>query len=239
MNNTTDGEFARYPAKRLRDCVRLARRVCRDDSSMSRKTLEQITAEHEIELGVLIAEGLFEPVSDNVVRITKAGIKVGVSVLQNRMSRAKIDALLTDVLAKIEEVKTDDRFVMAFEMLAVFGSYLRDEPDYGDLDLTYRLNYKQRWLDGWHDEGQDDKINKFHLSHFPADEHVWFMVEHPGIHNRPIQHIKARRSRVHLTRESDFTSLERKNGAIPHRILIGSRGLRVQDGHVRPIAAAS
>jgi hypothetical protein len=146
------------------------------------------------------------------------------------MNRTAIDRLVADVESRASEVNTDDRFVIGFAMLGIFGSVFNQEAkDFGDLDLFFRTEFKPYWdarrksLDGrW----QSD-MNEHDLRHFPVDANTRYLGSiAPGVFTRPLQHIKARRGRISLHNEDDIEALER-TASIPQRLLFGSRTAHV------------
>lgn len=97
---------------------------------------------------------------------TDLGVRLVKAQILPRISRAKLEVLLTNFVARTVEADQDARFLYRFETIAVFGSYLRrDEHDFGDLDLAVSTGLKPEFgsLD-------DDLLKRRHLSHFPADE---------------------------------------------------------------------
>lgn len=67
-----------------------------------------------------------------------------------RMTRAQIDALLQDVIAKAKEANADKSLISSVSAIRVFGSYLvKDAESFGDLDLAVRFDRKlpsDRWV---------------------------------------------------------------------------------------------
>jgi hypothetical protein len=65
-----------------------------------------------------------------------------------RIDRSKAKMLLKDVLGRVDAINADPEMLHWVTEVRVFGSYLTDTNDLGDLDLA--LNYKGRWLgEGW------------------------------------------------------------------------------------------
>lgn len=59
------------------------------------------------------------------------------------ITRAEADALLAESLARARAVRDDDRFLWSVRQLIVFGSYLSDADQLGDLDLVLKTRPKR------------------------------------------------------------------------------------------------
>lgn len=177
----------------------------------------------------LIEHGLAEKNREGDIDITAQGRSIRGIKLVPRMNRATINKLVTDVEKRVREVNADDRFVKRFEMLGLFGSVLNEDAiDFGDLDVVFRLGYKERWESlcqaniAAKRSGFADQVSEFHLTHFPADGRRSMIGAFEGMDNRPLQYVKSRRTRIAFHDESDLASLE-MDGPVPYRLLFGER----------------
>jgi predicted nucleotidyltransferase len=120
-----------------------------------------------------VSEGFSKSESEEAV--TDLGVRLVKAQILPRISRAKLEVLLTNFVARAVEADQDARFLYRFETIAVFGSYLRrDEHDFGDLDLAVSTGLKPEF-----DSLDDDLLTRRHLSHFPADERChWRWAAH-------------------------------------------------------------
>lgn len=73
-----------------------------------------------------------------VYRVTDEGHATGMKSLGPRMNRDAAEALLEEVLARVEEINRDGEFLPYVTEVRVFGSYLTDSNDLGDLDVASR-----------------------------------------------------------------------------------------------------
>jgi predicted nucleotidyltransferase len=91
----------------------------------------------------LICEDGCESDGRVVYRVTDEGHATGMKSLVPRMNRAAADALLQEVLERVAKINTDGSLLHHVTEVRVFGSYLTDSDDLGDLDLAIKLERKQ------------------------------------------------------------------------------------------------
>jgi len=108
-------------------------------------------------------------------RITDKGHAVGMKTLVPRMSRAKAEALLKGALERIGNVNADPELLYWVTEARVFGSYLTDADDLGDLDLAIKLERKQiegDWVKACHDvaDKSGKALNFFQRLTYPETE---------------------------------------------------------------------
>ena len=196
--------------------------------SVSARTLEHClcvpTKRAQAIFEALLAEQFIEPnpeygPEDLRFQLATKGISLTQARTMRRMNRATIDKLVANVWKRALEVNADDRFVMRFAMLGIFGSVMDEQAqDFGDLDVVFRLDYKPSWEER---RGSRD-IEQFHVQHFPQDD-TWDRFR--GIHNRPLQHLRGRQGRISVHDEDDLRRLEEKH-SVPYRLLFGKRMAR-------------
>ena len=197
-------------------------------------------------MDTLVAEGFIKiqkslrhdgtPAQDTFYLAVK-GQSLAAATTMRRMDRATIDKLLAAVHQRTLEVNADERFVMQFEMLGVFGSVLDEGAmDFGDLDVVFRLGYKPHWKKRQNELEKlrwTDEIMTFHVRHFPEDESVYrenrrVFAWRPDLRGaamnrlarRPLLHVRARQSRISLNSE-DYVSHLLEDGR--YRLLYGER----------------
>lgn len=93
----------------------------------------------------LVAEGFVEPdprPGRECYRVTiKGGALAGASALRP-IQRQKATQLLEEVVARAKEINADDRELYRVSKLWVFGSYLTEVEELGDLDIAVELTRK-------------------------------------------------------------------------------------------------
>lgn len=77
-----------------------------------------------------------------VYRVTDEGHATGMKSLVPRMNRAAAEALLEEVLARVEGINRDGELLHYVTEVRVFGSYLTDSDDLGDLDVAIKMERK-------------------------------------------------------------------------------------------------
>ena len=90
----------------------------------------------------LLAEGYIEFKGNEGHRTTIKGQALKMTKLVSRMNRAKADALLKGVLERVAAINADPDMQHWVTEVRVFGSYLTDTDELGDLDIA--LGYEQR-----------------------------------------------------------------------------------------------
>lgn len=90
----------------------------------------------------LIAAGLAEAVTDGYYELTAAGIRMANVSLLKRISRARADQLVAELLDRADALNARDDLLYRITKIDVFGSYLTDEPDLGDIDLVVDRKFK-------------------------------------------------------------------------------------------------
>ncbi|WP_441256757.1 hypothetical protein AB7Z32_37175 [Bradyrhizobium sp. 482_C4_N1_1] len=120
-------------------------------------------AEVEAELGVprtqaelvtqaMIVAGFAEPraekdrpISKSDYSITKLGSRLCVARFVKRITRAKGDTLVKQMLERVAEINERDELVFRVKRVRTFGSYASDAPEVGDIDLA--VDWEQRHPD--------------------------------------------------------------------------------------------
>ena len=89
-----------------------------------------------------------------VYTITDLGVRFAAARLLKPISRAKADGIVSDLLARVEEINTRDELTHFVGEVRAFGSYITDAPEVSDIDLAISLPAKpppigQDFI-GWH-----------------------------------------------------------------------------------------
>jgi hypothetical protein len=99
---------------------------------------------------------------------TIKGQALRITTLAPRISRAKAEALLAGVLERVAQANADPELLDWVTEVRVFGSYLTDADDHGDLDiaLSYRTRPTREGLQNFSDEisAFAERHGKQHLS---------------------------------------------------------------------------
>lgn len=82
------------------------------------------------------------PVSDR-------GRRVGKAKLTARISRKTADRALEKFLGRCEVLKTEESLIYRVEQAILFGSYLSNASDLGDIDIAVRLSPKTKDHERW------------------------------------------------------------------------------------------
>jgi hypothetical protein len=97
-------------------------------------------------VGGLIASGLIElnpKSSREEYELTDAGRSLCAASKTKRFCRARAEAAISKLLAVARQVNADPIFLHDIQSIAVFGSYLDDTADLGDIDVAVKL--AARW----------------------------------------------------------------------------------------------
>ena len=86
---------------------------------------------------------------------TRLGTSLIAAKLLKRISRAKADELVGQLLARVREINANDELVYFIEEVQVFGSYLSDTDDLGDVDIAVKQRYRSgnhgpNWVEASH-----------------------------------------------------------------------------------------
>jgi len=91
----------------------------------------------------LIQEGYIAPAGDVEGEPTFQFTDLGSSLVRasgaRRVARRTADKALQEFLARVKEVNADPKFLYEVTDVVVFGSYLKDRDDLGDVDIAVRL----------------------------------------------------------------------------------------------------
>ncbi len=111
----------------------------------------------------LVERGWWEITGKDTVENTLTGNAVARAKKLKPMPRVEAEELLKRVLEAVDEINTSSLHSYRVTRLAVFGSYLSDSSDLGDLDIAYEL--EGVWTtETW------DEVRKRTLEAFPPPQ---------------------------------------------------------------------
>jgi predicted nucleotidyltransferase len=113
--------------------------------------MSDMTAPAQALFDQLLADGYIEPNDDRPedYKATMKGRALAQVKFIRRINRAKAEALLNGVLERVAAINVDPEMLLYVTEVRVFGSYLTDTDDLGDLDLA--VKYDERREQG-HDQ---------------------------------------------------------------------------------------
>jgi len=106
-------------------------------------------------LGALVAEGFAEPdllFGGQYFRLTLRGGALAEASALKPVQRRKADELVAEAVERAKQINADDRELYQVSRLWVFGSYLTDAEELGDVDLAFELSRKGEWPPSPHGE---------------------------------------------------------------------------------------
>ncbi|RAI45944.1 hypothetical protein [Rhodoplanes roseus] len=95
--------------------------------------------------------------------LTDLGHRFCAATFLKPITRTQADALLADLLVRIEAINARDELVFRIAEVHVFGSYFRGAPEVGDVDLAARLTPRRPGL-SWRQESLDRARDSGHVS---------------------------------------------------------------------------
>ena len=108
-----------------------------DFAPQTRSLIEALLAHKLIQEGGHDADGRI------VYRVTDNGHATGMKSLVPRMTRPAAEALLREALERVAKINRDGELLHYITEVRVFGSYLTDSDDLGDLDIAIKLERKR------------------------------------------------------------------------------------------------
>jgi predicted nucleotidyltransferase len=103
----------------------------------------------ELILQAMAEAGYVEPESETdgndasrSYTITKSGSRLCATRFVKRITRAKADALVKQMLERIAEINARDELVFRIKRVRAFGSYVSNAPELGDIDLAVELEQR-------------------------------------------------------------------------------------------------
>ena len=136
--NIQEKDIAGLPMKAVRDFIRE-----HNNKRFTKSTLRSVFGrEAHVDRLVheLLARKWIKQLDANSFETTTAGNQFGNVLLLKRLPREKANRLFSEFLERVREVNADDYYLYVVDEVRVFGSYLGNSPDLGDLDLCVSLS---------------------------------------------------------------------------------------------------
>jgi hypothetical protein len=99
----------------------------------------------------LLAKGLIEPDLryEGKFQISSLGTRLAAKRLVPRIPRAKAEKMVADMLVSARAINDTPELLCRISRITVFGSFLTDAEDLGDIDVAVEI--KRKDIDGWTD----------------------------------------------------------------------------------------
>ncbi len=144
------GKIGGYPILKVRDLLR------RDAEALSMDDITKFLKVSDLEAkrlaGLLGRKGLLKfdrkataILGEPIWEVTLDGRRMASAKAFKPISRQKAEDILGKLLKRIEEVRNDDEIIYEVEQVTVFGSYLANTPDLGDIDLVVDVRAKTKF----------------------------------------------------------------------------------------------
>lgn len=145
----------------------------------------------------LIAAGYLEEADElGGHPVSQKGRQLARAKFLKRMTRAQAAELLEGILARAREINSRPELTHYVSELHVFGSYLTDAPDLGDLDLIVKLERK--------DDDGHVAVERSKARARASGKKLSFFEELTYGEGEVNQLLKARKGRISLHHEIDF-----------------------------------
>jgi len=105
-------------------------------------------------INLLLTEEYLETVDksnrkDELYRTTEKALRLASSSLLKPIKREKADQFLAALLERVDVVKEEDQYLLYVGYLGIFGSYITEQDELGDLDLIVELKRKEKFSGDW------------------------------------------------------------------------------------------
>jgi predicted nucleotidyltransferase len=190
-------QIAGHSAKAIRD---LLKRQDYLTATHVQKTLGISPTEAAETIGGLLAAGYLEDDSRGFHLVAPPGRQIGNASFAKRMPRSKADLLLRDLLMRAAEINVRTELTHRVAQIDVFGSYLSEAEDLGDLDIAVRLELRVEYA---------RNLVEASLERAEASGRKLTFLERLGYSEREVlEIIKCRRREISI---HDFSDLELLN----------------------------
>ena len=215
MRISSEDIIGGYPIKSIRDFLRK-----RGEWSISAELLSDYFKINQRDAGklfrCLLKEGFLEVDCEStngsrvIAAISDKGLRLRSARLLKPFSREQGEKLLSEFLERVREVNSSDDFLEEITKVSVFGSYLTDAPDLGDLDLCVETKIKDKFIDNFSELNfQQYRVSSMTLSRMYIP---FFSYE------KMMRFIKNRSPRYSFHDHSELKTLHKKNG-IPFKVI--------------------
>jgi len=76
--------------------------------------------------------------------MTEKGKELSRAKCVSRMNRSQADKLFNEILERVKEVNNNPYYLYKINNIALFGSYITDKKDLGDIDIAFDYQFKRR-----------------------------------------------------------------------------------------------
>jgi hypothetical protein len=141
MRVSKNDTLAGLPLIKIRDLLRPFRRGAISTEDVERELGLPNTQAEDV-LQAMVGAGFIEPDSETAsgsnpyFAVTTLGSRLCVARFVKRITRAKADVLVSQMLARVTEINERDELVFRVKRVRAFGSYATDAPEVCDIDLA-------------------------------------------------------------------------------------------------------
>jgi len=152
MQVSKNDTLAGLPLIKIRDFLRSYPKGYSITAASVEADLGLTKIEAEAVLQAIVDAGFIEPKyerreggASSQFSITVLGSRLSVARFVKRITRAKADALVSEMLDRVAEINERDELVFRVKRVRAFGSYAGEAPEVGDIDLA--VDWEQRHPD--------------------------------------------------------------------------------------------
>jgi len=143
MKLDRNSSIAGLPAVTVRDVLRYLGRLSMAVEGFAHR-LGIDRAKAETWIADMVKLGWLEPGDyGDDFRVTAKGAGLATAMFIKRISRAKADEIVRDMLDRADGINANPDYVYRIADISAFGSYVTDAPELGDLDLVVTLAFKK------------------------------------------------------------------------------------------------
>ncbi|MET4425675.1 nucleotidyltransferase domain-containing protein [Bradyrhizobium sp. RT3a] len=149
MQVSKSDTLAGLPLIKIRDFLRRYPAGCTITAGSVETDLGLNAPSAEVVLQAMVTAGFLEPKGPTGERqtpsqfgITTLGSRLCVARFVKRITRAKADVLVREMLARVTEINERDELVFRVKRVRAFGSYVGDAAEVGDIDLAVDLEQR-------------------------------------------------------------------------------------------------
>ena len=143
--------------------------------------------------------------------ITNKGKELCRARCVKRMNRAQADKLFNEILERVKEVNNNPYYLYKVNKVVLFGSYITDKEDFGDIDIAFEFKFKRRVVkteDGLNSELVAN-IDRAYENNFFHSLYKFSFAE-----REVAKFLKNRKAQIHITPYSHIESLNTETKTI-------------------------
>lgn len=110
-----------------------------------------------------------------ILDATEKGRKLGVAKATKPISREKANHMLRELIERAEKINSNPDFACCVSKLSVFGSFLSDKEQLGDLDVFYKISrrYETEKYNEVSNQSYQKELAKGRQFNSMIDEYLW------------------------------------------------------------------